>query len=57
VEGPPVGAINTLKRLVGGSDAGEYVCQGCGRRYSVRYYSCPQCGSYSVERPTEWSLE
>jgi len=52
-----VGAINTLKRLVGGSDAGEYVCQGCGRRYSVRYYSCPQCGSYSVERPTEWSLE
>lgn len=39
-----------------GSDSGAeawYECFGCGQRFELQYHSCPDCGSFRVER-TEW---
>ena len=30
-----------------------YECQQCENQFEVRYYQCPDCGSYQVER-TDW---
>jgi rRNA maturation endonuclease Nob1 len=51
--GFPVGAINRLKRLVGTTQPGEYECRSCGTAYPVEHYTCPECGSFSVERTPE----
>lgn len=50
-----MGAIDRLKRILDadGGDQGDYECRRCGVRFQVRYFTCPSCGSYSVER-TEW---
>ena len=48
-----MGAINRLKQLVGSQPPAEYECRGCGMAFTVQHYTCPECGSYSVERPPE----
>jgi lipopolysaccharide biosynthesis regulator YciM len=48
-----VGAISRLKRLVGTTQPADYECRGCGAAFDVQYYTCPECGSYSVERSPE----
>lgn len=30
-----------------------YECFGCGQRFELEYYSCPDCGCFRVDR-TEW---
>ncbi len=31
-------------------EGGPYECSGCGERFAIEYYSCPDCGGYRVER-------
>ncbi len=33
-----------------------FECTGCGNRYALQYFSCPDCGSYDVDR-VEWELD
>lgn len=47
-----MGTLTKLKLLVGGEERLDYACQQCGNGYDIRHYTCPQCGSYSVERAT-----
>lgn len=47
--------VSKVTRLFGPGDAGnlQYECFGCGQGFKLEYYSCPECGSFRVER-TEW---
>jgi len=35
--------------------ASEYVCQKCRTRHERRYQSCPECGSFCLDR-ADWSF-
>ena len=50
--GGSAGAFGRLKRIAGLSKRrSPYVCRGCEATFNVQYHVCPECGSYSVERP------
>lgn len=37
-------------RVQGGTPVGPYECRECDTAHEVEYYTCPDCGSFSVER-------
>ena len=39
----------TTRRLEQEDDP-TYICCGCGEAFDLEYYTCPECGGYSVER-------
>lgn len=50
-------AVAAVRSVLGGSvDAIRYECRGCGESYGLEYFSCPDCGSYRVER-TRWVVD
>lgn len=42
--------VDAIRGLLGATGDGPYECRACGTRLSVQYHSCPECGSYRVER-------
>lgn len=46
--------VSAVRRRDG--DELMYECQQCGARLDLRYYRCPNCGGYRVER-ADWSIE
>ena len=53
-----MGVLTKLKRVAKGQDqtTNPYECRRCHAKFDLRYYSCPECGSYRVER-SEWAVE
>lgn len=47
--------VSKVTRFLGSVEADDrlYECLGCGQGFELEYYSCPDCGSFRVER-TEW---
>lgn len=50
-----MGVITKLVSLGRQPPEKTYACQQCGAEFDLRYYRCPTCGSYRVER-AEWCL-
>lgn len=50
--------VTTIARLLDTNTGEElpYECKGCLERYEIQYHSCPECGSYQVDR-TVWQVE
>lgn len=50
--------VSTINRLFGqaGTQNRPYECRECLERFEVQYHSCPECGSYRVNRVT-WAIE
>jgi len=49
--GPLTAVKRRLRGVVSTRETGEeYTCQSCDARFDVQYHTCPDCGSYSVER-------
>ena len=48
--------LETLFGDRGGDEEPHYVCGDCGKPLAVQYHSCPECGSFNVDR-NGWDLE
>jgi lipopolysaccharide biosynthesis regulator YciM len=53
-----MGVLRRLDRLLRGREPAEpiYECRSCGAAYEVRYFVCPECRGFSVDR-REWRIE
>lgn len=50
--------VSTIASLFSpdGGKKRPYECEGCLERFEIQYHSCPECGSYRVNR-SSWSFE
>lgn len=45
-----MGLIHELSSVLGETETEQpYECRGCHKQFDVEYFTCPHCGSFSVE--------